>query len=784
MIGLIHALLLAHAAGGATIQGTVRVVGSLQPVPNASVAVAALARTVVADAKGYFVIADVPAGTWEIRATAPGYAGNTVTVVTAETGTIRLDFELELRPIELDPVEVEAQGTAASSGSPSRAPPSAGPPAARVSGSSIKAQPGLIEADVLRALQVLPSVTAMSDFSTALYVRGGAADQNLITLDGIPLFNPYHVGGIFSAIGADAVLSVDVWAGAFPAPSAGDRLSSVVQIHTREGGRDQVRTSGALGLLSAHTTVDGPLGSDGSFLFSGRRTYIDAVSDAAYGLGVIDNTMPYGFSDAYLKATHGVGALGTLTLSGYLDLESVNMPDRMRRSMRGDVQFAWGARMLALGYRRPLGGSLLLEARAGYSGFKGDFDAWEHQEQFDCQRDPPCEVIGVDTTQVIRAHTTSRDLIAAADLTWYGRDHTVRFGAQVDGYLFDHRADILEDVEIDLVPLFSLRSRPTTFAAYVEDRWAVTGGLDVRAGLRLLDAGSLGRAWMPRIGIRWQATPRLALSAGGGSYAQAMRSLRNDESVLSSFIAYDLIASQPDTIGLSRADDVVLGGEWSDDNTLIRVDGYARRLRGLVVPYQADDPMDAPVIVTDSFRIGTGRAHGVELSAMNRRGIAELSLAYAFSIAEIAAADDVFHPRFERRHQLDIGASLTWPRTALSARLALGTGQPYTEQIGLVDHRYIDPRTGDWSLGAPRFVRGEHNGARLPGYLRLDIAARRSYEKRWFGQNGVLTPYVQILNVLNTRNVLIGEADSFGRPELSYLPQLPFLPTFGIEWRF
>jgi TonB dependent receptor/Carboxypeptidase regulatory-like domain/TonB-dependent Receptor Plug Domain len=784
MIGLLHVLLIAHAAAGATIQGTVRVVGSLQPIPNATVSIAGLNRSVVADAKGFFVIADIPAGTWEVAASAPSHASNTVTIVAGETGTIRLDFELELRPFELDPVEVQAEGTA-NAGSASRPPPSAGPPAARVTAATIRAQPGLIEADVLRALQVLPSVTAMSDFSTALYVRGGAADQNLITLDGIPLFNPYHVGGIFSAIGADAVSSVDVWAGAFPAPSAGDRLSSVVQIHTREGGRDQVRTSGALGLLSAHTTIDGPLGRNGSFLFSGRRTYIDAVSDAAYGVGIIDNTMPYGFSDAYLKATHGVGPLGTLTLSGYLDLESVRMPDRMRASLGGNVRFGWGARMLALAYRQPLSGSLLLEARAGYSGFNGDFDAWEYDyEPIPCEMLPCERGLPIDTTQVVEASTTSRDILAGADLTWYGRDHTVRFGGQVDGYLFEHYVDLLEEVDSDLLPLFSMRSQPTTVSAYVEDRWALSNAIDLRAGLRLLHAGRLGTALMPRLGLRWQATPRLALSAGGGSYAQSMRSLRNDESILSSFIAYDLIASQPESIGLSRSRDVVLGAEWSDDRTLVGLDAYARRLSGLVVPFQADDPMDAPVVVTDSFRVGTGRAHGVELSAAHRRGVAELSLAYAFSVAELTAGDDLFNPRFERRHQLDVGANLTWPRTVLGARLALGTGQPYTEQIGLVDHRFYDPSTGQWSQGGPRFVRGEHNGARLPGYLRLDIAARRSFEKRWFGQDGVLTPYVQILNVLNTRNVLIGEADSFGRPELSYLPQLPFLPTFGIEWRF
>ncbi|MGH7506292.1 MAG: carboxypeptidase regulatory-like domain-containing protein, partial [Longimicrobiales bacterium] len=388
-MNILYAVLLASGTTGAAIQGIVRVAGTLEPIANATITIAGLDRLVVADAKGFFVLADVPSGSWEVEASAPGYASNALTVVSSGTGVIRLDFELAIRPVELDPLDVDADGSSATVPVRARAPSSAGPPAARLDGPSIKRMPGLVEADVLRALHVLPAVSAISDFSSALYVRGGSADQNLITLDGIPLFNPYHVGGIFSAIGADAVSSVDVWAGAFPAASAGDRLSSVVQIHTREGGRDRVRSSGAIGLLAAHLTLDGPLGAGGAFLFSGRRTYLDVVSDAAYGVGLIDNTLPYGFSDAYLKLSHRVGALGSISLSGYLDLESVRFPERMRHEHGLDLQFGWGARMLALSYRQPIGGSLLLEARAGFTGFAGDFDGYEYSRgQSSCDGPP------------------------------------------------------------------------------------------------------------------------------------------------------------------------------------------------------------------------------------------------------------------------------------------------------------------------------------------------------------------------------------------------------------
>jgi hypothetical protein len=290
---------------------------------------------------------------------------------------------------------------------------------------------------------------------------------------------------------------------------------------------------------------------------------------------------------------------------------------------------------------------------------------------------------------------------------------------------------------------------------------------------------------MPRVGVRWQLAPALALSAGAGRYAQPIRSLRSDESLISSFIAYDLIATPPDSVGMSRADDVVLGLEWGGANTLLRVEAYARRLHNLVLPLRASVPSDAPILVSDTFRIGSGRNRGIELMAAHRRGSAEVSLAYAFTRAELRSGDDVFPPRFERRHELDANLAFTWPRTLLSSRLVLGSGQPYTAALGQADlwGRY-HPETQRWILQGTSIIAGEHNAARMPGYVRLDVALRRSYEKVWFGRQGTLTPYLQILNVLGTRNVLTAEVENFPRPRIAYTPQLPFLPSFGIEWKF
>lgn len=779
------ALIALVAMPESTIQGTVRTAGSLEPIPYPMVSVPELGRIVRADQKGFFMVSGVPRGEWTFEASAPGYLANEVTIESSGSGVVRLDFELEVRPIELDPVEVETRPVSTSASTSSVH--GAGPPSARLAGPTLKLVPGLVEADVLRALQILPAVASISDFSSALYVRGGSAEQNLVTLDGIPLFNPYHVGGIFSAIGVDAVSTVDLWPGAFPA-RGGDRLSSLVHIHTRDGGQDEIRASSAVGLLSAQATIDGPLPGKGTFLFSGRRTYLDIMSSAAHALGLIPYRIPYGFSDAYLKLTRPSGESGSLTISGYLDRESVRPAGELREDY-AEYDTAWGSRMLGATWRQPIRGRLLLEARAAYSGFSGDFDVQQRDgAPFECDEidgTTHCYDVGpaTDTTAVVQGRTRIHDFLAGVDLSWFHRAHTVRAGVQLDAYRFDHVLET-DEVDQDVLEPFESLDRPRTLAAYIEDEWSFSERMKLRAGLRMLDAGPLGRAWMPRLGARWQVGPSLAFTAGAGRYAQVMRTLRNDESVASSFIAYDLLAAQPEKVGLARGGDVVVGAEWNAQSMRLSADVYVRRLENLIVPHEFDDPLDSPYIIVDRYSVATGSTRGLEIMANRRIGRAELALSYALISATRRAGADVYPPRFERRHVLDANATVPfWRSGTLSSRLALGTGQPYTPVIGATPGMIYDPATGTWMGSGWASIRGDHNSARLPGYLRLDLAARRSFDKGWFGQAGTLTPYVQILNVLNTRNALIAEP-SPNEGKLKYLPQLPVLPTFGIEWRF
>jgi len=784
MIALFALLFAMATPEAAAIRGMVRAQGSLEPIAGATVRIPDLRRYALTDERGYFVLADVPAGRWRVVATALGYREHEVTVV-LEDGVVRLDFELPIQPVPIEGVTVEEESRRVS---PS-VPRSPGPPAFRVDVPALEVLPGLAEPDVLRAVQILPSVAAASDFSSALYVRGGSPDQTLIRLDGVPLFNPYHMGGVFSAIPFDAVSSVDVVPGALPAGN-GDRLSAQVDIHTRDGGRDRVRASGTVGLISAHATASTPLpGGDGALLVAARRTYLDAATGAAHALDLIPTEVPYGFSDVYLKATQDVGELGSLSLSGYLNSEAFWFGRDVEKSSNMRTDLGWGSRLLALNYRQPIGGALLLRGRLGYSDFHGDFDATELRWDGPIICTPNgCSGPGepTDTALLFRGKTRTRDVMLGVDIAWFGRRHTVALGAQLDAYRFEHALE-LGDVSDDLVRDVDEASRVRTAAVYVEDEWQATDALDLRAGLRFLDAGVLGSSWLPRLGARLHVTPRLSLSLGGGRYAQALRSMRDEESALASLIAYDITTVQPATVGLARGEDVVAGIEWESESLSLRVDAFAKRTRGIVVGPETASPLDAPALVTDSFRVGTARMRGLELLGRYRRGRADFTLSYALGSTRLRVGGEEYTPRYERQHLLTAAAALPLGETGtFGAQLSLGSGQPYSPVVGITSPFRYNPVTGQWESSGVEVVLGERNSARLPGYLRLDVAVRKQMEKRWFGRSTTVTPYVQVLNVLNTRNVLLAEPQpyAFGGPKLQYWPQLPFFPTFGVQWSF
>ncbi|CAM9917710.1 unnamed protein product [Chrysoparadoxa australica] len=184
----------------------------------------------------------------------------------------------------------------------------------------IKALPVLMgEADILKTLQLLPGIQSGTEGSSGIYVRGGGPDQNLILLDGVPVYNVSHLFGFFSVFNADAINKVNVVKGGFPARYGG-RLSSVIDITMKEGNNQKFSGEGSVGFIASKLTLEGPIGKDKktSFIVSGRRTYIDLLTRPFIKASSNGNeTGGYYFYDLNGKINHKISDNDRLYLSFY-----------------------------------------------------------------------------------------------------------------------------------------------------------------------------------------------------------------------------------------------------------------------------------------------------------------------------------------------------------------------------------------------------------------------------------------------------------------------------------
>jgi outer membrane receptor for ferrienterochelin and colicin len=195
------------------------------------------------------------------------------------------------------------------------------------------------EVDVLKILALLPGVKTSDEGGSAMSVRGGARDQNLILLDEATVYNASHLGNLLSVFNNDALQNVEFFKGNLPAQYGG-RLSSVIDIRARDGNKKKFGVTGGIGTLSSRLTVEGPIKKDkGSFLISGRRAYIDLLTKAVHSVMDSFPVVPYYFYDLNLKANYTLSDKSRIFLSGYFGKDVFNMTTEDNNYK---TNFAWG----------------------------------------------------------------------------------------------------------------------------------------------------------------------------------------------------------------------------------------------------------------------------------------------------------------------------------------------------------------------------------------------------------------------------------------------------------
>jgi hypothetical protein len=598
----------------------------------------------------------------------------------------------------------------------------------------------------------MPGVEARNDFTAGMNVRGGEADQNLILLDGYPVYNPFHFGGLFGTFIEPSVGRVDMLTGGFPAPFGG-RLSSVMNVRSAEDDRKGVHGTTEVSFIASTLALGGALGSGGSWSLAGRRTYADQAINL-----VKKNAFPYHFYDLETHVAHSLPGGFRIAGTGYggddlLYFQSTAAGERQR--------VMWGNRVV---------GTTLSKTFSVGPPFLGDSTVFEQrvsQSLFDLD----AQISGGGFTLASRVH----DLRTGGSLTAYSANHTQSLGYEIAGQHLAYSVNY----PVPLFPTDSLAQDVRSVSAYVDELWHVTPSLMIEGGVRydgVRGAGSPGI--LPRVAVKYFVNENLALTAAVGEYTQWIRSMAREDIPLR---PVDYWIGSDSLTPMSRARHYIVGMErWVNSSRSFRVEAFYKRYDQLLEP----NPFDDPLRRGDEFLPVTGWSTGADLLLRQfESGRFGGWVAYTYTLnSRTDASGYRFFPAQDRRHDVNLVGSWHFPRYTLAARFNLATGTPYTRIVGDFDRVRYDPISHSFTthttLPELQFLTGPRNGERLPLAQRLDLSATRNARPGGI----IVTPYLSVMNLYNAHNVFGYVFDYTALPPTRIaLPQLPVFPTIGLS---
>lgn len=697
----------------------------------------------------------VSPGRYTLRVTRIGYADVTRLVSLTPDATTRADVELQPAAVMLEGLGVEA--TAARDRV--RFESLAGVSVRELGRDEVKGLPGLAEPDPLRAIQVLPGVVTTSDFSSSFHVRGGSADQNLILLDGAPVFSPYHLGGAFSVFNADMVERAELTAGGFGVRHGG-RVSSLLRVESDPGDGDFGADMGVT-LLAARMALKGGIGSDVRWRLSARRSYVDQLLQS-----VVD--MPYAFHDLQGVLEWTPSPQDRVRVTAYTGNDALDFTEFDPDDFPLRVDWGWGNDVAGVNWTRSYAAGQFSVGASTTRFATGltmpDFDDTDFRSRIDQQR----AYVDVD--------------VRPSPMLQF------KVGSSVERFSYDNLSTTAGAVFNEGA------GEGTQIGGY-------TGLTLGRAGDWLIDLGLRADLWSPSLGeAATELSPRLgfktffgtgsrwALHASAGRYTQFLHSLRDEE--LPVGLDTWVLADQHTPYVVS--DQLQLGlAAYPSDEWEVSLEGYLRDFDGVVSFNVRDDPNTE----ADDVLQGAGRSWGADLMVKKRQGHVQGWAALSYLDAD-RTFPDVLSPRqelpmatyapiFDRRVDLDLVLSVPGPfGWETGMRMNVGSGTPYTRPIA--SYAAYQPRTlelggrFDWNA-ASDILLGDRNGSRYPLYHRLDLSFRKTFTKSW----GSLTPHLDILNVYNQRNVLFYYFEYEDDPVLrTGTSMFPILPTLGLEISF
>lgn len=640
----------------------------------------------------------------------------------------------------------------------------------------IKTVPTLFgEADLIKALQLLPGVQAGSEGSTGMYVRGGGPDENLFLLDGIPVYNINHMAGFFSVFNPDAVKNVTLYKGNFPARFGG-RLSSVIDVRMNDGNNKEIRGNLSVGLISSKLNIEGPIFSENTtFNFSARRTYFDLLAQPLIAIAVkseqdenYDGSLSAGyyFYDLNGKISHKFSEKDRLYLSLYMGDDAIYAKFRSRyrdtdnnkMSEHMKLDWDWGNIVSSARWNRVVNNRLFMNSTIAYTRYR--FDLYLGTRFEETQRNPPSYAY-VD--YMVGYKSGIEDYTAKVDFDFAPHpDHDVKFGANYTYHTFRPGVSVSqneikynnETIKNDTV--FgdkNVYSHETM--AYIEDNITLGQALKINLGLHYSMFHVQKEAYnslQPRASMRWLLSDRVSVKAGYAAMSQYVHLLSNSNVSLPT----DLWVPVTRRIKPMRSHQYSAGVFYNFRDLIdFSVEGYYKSMHNLIEYRDGASFLGSTSGWEDKVAMGEGWAYGLELLAQKSVGKTTGWIGYTWAKAERKFDrtgqeinnGKIFPAKFDRRHDFSLVVSHKFSdRFDLAGTWVISSGN--TGTLALQQYEGT-PVPGDmWGWRPDLNHISSRNNYRFNPYHRMDIGMNFHKKKK----NGVRTWNISVYNLYNNNN--------------------------------
>ncbi|MBU1101098.1 MAG: TonB-dependent receptor [Bacteroidetes bacterium] len=721
------------AQGIGSFRGVVTDSSNGEALAFANVYIEELSTGASSDTRGYFVITSLPANkTYRAIISYLGYRSKTVTFTIQSNKVTHIEIELSSASVELGVVQKIGQRVVEKNATDIGL--------QRISMRELESLPKGVETDIFRSLQYMPGVQTTGDVSAKFFVRGGASNQNLILLDKIPIYNPFHAIGLFSVIDPEMINNVEFFKGGFTAEYGG-RLSSVLSINSKDGNQNRFAGNFSSSFLTAKALIEGPI-PYGSFIISGRKSYSADILKKFLN----DKNVPAEFYDLAFKVSFSNPNLiegSKISAQGFFSHDDILNPSPFIEDYTLENN-AFGFRWFQVGDV-----PLFFEIGVSVSTFDGELIP-----KFSGVRPKKNELSDVGLEMDFTYIFDSKDEIALG--------------------LHIHDIQTKLFLENSLGSTHDVGGKGTQISFYTKYKLLRYESLGIDIGnrfnlTRLKGSESAEYMFEPRISLTYRLHPLVALKAAAGLYQQEITTLSDDNELLSVFEPWFIT---PEYIEPARAVHYTAGIDYDMTETMkFSLESYYKKINSLPLLNEEKLFPNDPDLVS-----GEGESYGVEAQYCWLNQWVSFTLSYSRSWAYKILNGRRYYPKYDQRNSgsvlLELNLGKGWK---VSSIWNYNSGLPFTKKAGFYDYASFTDYYSPWYTSfnsQPDPIFASKNLGRLPDYHRLDLSISKKIDLSFFS----VEINASVINVYDRENIFYFNKDTGERVNM-----LPMIPTATIK---